>query len=228
MANQVPIIIDEISEDLLQVKLKEKEIDYPYFFWQFSQHILKSIDNLEVVSGEDSLVIQFNPLLQDRVEIKEEIYKLNESIDVPVKNKLKESITVPVCYDDEFALDMSHILNHAGLSRSEVIGEHCHRDYEVKMIGFTPGFVYLGELSEKIKLPRLTNPRPFVPKGSIGIANNRTGIYPIEGPAGWAIIGRTPMNLFDIKRINPFLILPSMELIFEQITKSEFNAMLKD
>ena len=228
MANQVLIIIDEISEDLLQVKLKEKEIDYPYFFWQFSQHILKSIDNLEVVSGEDSLVIQFNPLLQDRVEIKEEIYKLNESIDVPVKNKLKESITVPVCYDDEFALDMSHILNHAGLSRSEVIGEHCHRDYEVKMIGFTPGFVYLGELSEKIKLPRLTNPRPFVPKGSIGIANNRTGIYPIEGPAGWSIIGRTPMNLFDIKRINPFLILPSMELIFEQITKSEFNAMLKD
>ena len=228
MANQVPIIIDEISEDLLQVKLKEIEIDYPYFFWQFSQHILKSIDNLEVVSGEDSLVIQFNPLLQDRVEIKEEIYKLNESIDAPVKNKLKESITVPVCYDDEFALDMSHILNHAGLSRSEVIGEHCHRDYEVKMIGFTPGFVYLGELSEKIKLPRLTNPRPFVPKGSIGIANNRTGIYPIEGPAGWSIIGRTPMNLFDIKRINPFLILPSMELIFEQITKSEFNAMLKD
>ena len=228
MANQVLIIIDEISEDLLQVKLKEKEIDYPYFFWQFSQHILKSIDNLEVVPGEDSLVIQFNPLLQDRVEIKEEIYKLNESIDVPVKNKLKESITVPVCYDDEFALDMSHILNHAELSRSEVIGEHCHRDYEVKMIGFTPGFVYLGELSEKIKLPRLTNPRPFVPKGSIGIANNRTGIYPIEGPAGWSIIGRTPMNLFDIKRINPFLILPSMELIFEQITKSEFNAMLKD
>ena len=213
MANQVPIIIDEISEDLLQVKLKEKEIDYPYFFWQFSQHILKSIDNLEVVSGEDSLVIQFNPLLQDRVDIKEEIYKLNESIDAPVKNKLKGSITVPVCYDDEFALDMSHILNHAGLSRSEVIGEHCHRDYEVKMIGFTPGFVYLGELSEKIKLPRLTNPRPFVPKGSIGIANNRTGIYPIEGPAGWSIIGRTPMNLFDIKRINPFLILPSMELI---------------
>ena len=228
MANQVLIIIDEISEDLLQVKLKEKEIDYPYFFWQFSQHILKSIDNLEVVPGEDSLVIQFNPLLQDRVEIKEEIYKLNESIDAPVKNKLKESITVPVCYDDEFALDMSHILKHSGLSRSEVIGEHCHRDYEVKMIGFTPGFVYLGELSEKIKLPRLTNPRPFVPKGSIGIANNRTGIYPIEGPAGWSIIGRTPMNLFDIKRINPFLILPSMELIFEQITKSEFNAMLKD
>ena len=228
MANQVLIIIDEISEDLLQVKLKEIEIDYPYFFWQLSQHILKSNDNLEVVPGEDSLVIQFNPLLQDRVEIKEEIYKLNESIDAPVKNKLKESITVPVCYDDEFALDMSHILNHAGLSRSEVIGEHCHRDYEVKMIGFTPGFVYLGELSEKIKLPRLTNPRPFVPKGSIGIANNRTGIYPIEGPAGWSIIGRTPMNLFDIKRINPFLILPSMELIFEQITKSEFNAMLKD
>ena len=228
MANQVLIIIDEISEDLLQVKLKEKEIDYPYFFWQFSQHILKSNDNLEVVSGEDSLVIQFNPLLQDREEIKEEIYKLNESIDAPVKNKLKESITVPVCYDDEFALDMSHILKHSGLSRSEVIGEHCHRDYEVKMIGFTPGFVYLGELSEKIKLPRLTNPRPFIPKGSIGIANNRTGIYPIEGPAGWSIIGRTPMNLFDIKRINPFLILPSMELIFEQITKSEFNAMLKD
>ncbi|GIT36359.1 MAG: hypothetical protein Ct9H300mP6_02270 [Gammaproteobacteria bacterium] len=131
--------------------------------------------------------------MQDREEIKEEIYKLTESIDAPVKNKLERSITVPVFYDDEFALDMKNILNHTGLSRREVIGEHCHRKYEVKMIGFTPGFVPRGT-SEKIKLPRLTNPRPFVPKGSIGIANNRTGIYPIQGPAGWSIIGRTPIN----------------------------------
>ena len=79
MASQVPIIIDEISEDLLQVRLKEKASGYPYFFWQFSQRILKSQDNLEVVPGEDSLVIQFNPLLQDREEIKEEI----EDDDVP-------------------------------------------------------------------------------------------------------------------------------------------------
>ena len=74
MVSQFLIVIEEISEDLLQVKLKEKEIDYPYFFWQFSQHILKSQNNLEVVPGEDSLVIQFNPVLQDREEIKEEIY----------------------------------------------------------------------------------------------------------------------------------------------------------
>ena len=228
MARQFPIVIEEISEDLLQVKLKEKEIDCPYFFWQLSQHILKSQNNLEVVPGEDSLVIQFNPLLQDREDIKEAIYKQSKSIDASFNNKLEGSITVPVCYDDEFALDMKHILRHTELSRSEVIVEHCQRDYEVKMIGFTPGFVYLGELSEKIKLPRLTNPRPLVPKGSIGIANNRTGIYPIQGPAGWSIIGRTPINLFDTKRNDPFLILPSMEINFEQITKSEFNAMLRD
>jgi len=228
MARQFPIVIEEISEDLLQVKLKEKEIDCPYFFWQLSQHILKSQNNLEVAPGEDSLVIQFNPLLQDREDIKEAIYKQTVTIDASFNNKLEESITVPVCYDDEFALDMKQILNHTGLSRSEVIGEHCQRDYEVKMIGFTPGFAYLGELSEKIKLPRLTNPRPLVPKGSIGIANNRTGIYPIQGPAGWSIIGRTPINLFDTKRNDPFLILPSMELNFEQITKSEFNAILRD
>ena len=228
MARQFPIVIEEISEDLLQIKLKEKEIDCPYFFWQLSQHILKSQNNLEVVPGEDSLVIQFNPLLQDREDIKEAIYKQSKSIDASFNNKLEGSITVPVCYDDEFALDMSHILAHTGLSRREVIREHCDRDYEVKMIGFTPGFVYLGELSEQIKLPRLNNPRPFVPKGSIGIANNRTGIYPIQGPAGWSIIGRTPINLFDIKRNDPFLILPSMELNFEQITKSEFNAILRD
>ncbi len=67
-----------------------------------------------------------------------------------------------------------------------------------------------------------------IAKGSIGIANNRTGIYPIQGPAGWSIIGRTPINLFDIKRNDPFLILPSMQLNFEQITKSEFNAILRD
>ena len=228
MASQVPIIIEEISEDLLQVKSKEKEIDYPYFFWRCSQDILKSYDNLEVVPGEDSLVIQFNPLLQDREKIKEEIHKLIESIDALVKNKPREPITVPVCYDEEFALDMKRILAQTGLSKREVIREHCYRDYEVKIIGFTPGFVYLGDLSEKIKLPRLTNPRPFVPKGSIGIANNRTGIYPIQGPAGWSIIGRTPIDLFDTKRADPFLILPSMELIFEQITKSEFHAMFKD
>ena len=228
MVSEFPIIIEEISEDLLQVTLKEKESDYPYFFWQCSQEILKSNDNLEVIPGEESLVVQFNPLLDDRQKIKEEIFKLVESIDFSVKNTFDGSITIPVCYDEEFALDMNRVLTHTGLSRSEVIGEHCHRDYEVKMIGFTPGFVYLGELSERIKLPRLTNPRSVVPKGSIGIANNRTGIYPIEGPAGWSIIGRTPINLFDKKRSDPFLILPSMELIFEQITKLEFNTILKD
>ena len=93
MVSQFPIVIEEISEDLLQVKLKENKIDYPYFFWQLSQHILKSQNNLEVVPGEDSLVIQFNPLLQDREDIKEAIYKQTLSIDASFNNKLEGSIT---------------------------------------------------------------------------------------------------------------------------------------
>jgi inhibitor of KinA len=228
MVSQTLLRIDDFGEDFIQITFKEKKDNDPYFFWQFSQHILQLRTNLEAVPGEDSLVVQFNPLTQDRAGIKEEILSLLESLDVSTVDKFERSVTVPICYDDEFALDIEQVTTSTGLTKQEIIDEHCQKNYEVKMIGFTPGFVYLGDLSEKIKLPRLSSPRPFVSEGSVGIANNRTGIYPLEGPAGWSIIGRTPMTLFDLTKTDPFLIVPGMRLNFEEITKLDFKAMLRN
>ena len=92
------------------------------------------------------------------------------------------------------------------------------------MIGFTPGFAYLGDLPKELTVPRLTKPRVNLVPGSVGIAGNRTGIYTLGGPGGWRIIGRTPLKLFNQKKKNPFIILPRMEVKFKPISRDEFDS----
>ncbi|GIS76110.1 MAG: hypothetical protein CM1200mP12_18290 [Gammaproteobacteria bacterium] len=92
------------------------------------------------------------------------------------------------------------------------------------MIGFNPGFAYLGDLDKKLRIPRLSKPRINLLPGSVGIAENRTGIYPFGGPGGWNILGRTPLKLFDDNKENPFLIKQDMRVKFDPITKKEFES----
>jgi inhibitor of KinA len=106
-------------------------------------------------------------------------------------------VDIPVCYGVEFGPDMDTVAKTAGLGIEEVIQRHSAPDYLIYMVGFTPGFPFLGGLDEKLFTPRLKTPRMAVPWGSVGIANNQTGIYPITSPGGWQIIGRTPVRLFD-------------------------------
>ena len=115
-------------------------------------------------------------------------------------------IEVPTVYGGEFGADLEYVAQTHGLTTEEVVRLHTEQTYHVFMLGFTPGFPYLGELDERIATPRLESPRLRVPAGSVGIAERQTGIYPIESPGGWRIIGRTSLGLFDVNRDPPFLI----------------------
>ena len=110
----------------------------------------------------------------------------------------KTTINIPVCYDHEFALDVKEICNDTNLNQAEIIRRHTAPDYLVYMLGFVPGFLYLGGMDEKIATPRKLTPRLKTPKGAVGIAGRQTGIYPLETPGGWQIIGQTPIELFNI------------------------------
>ena len=106
-------------------------------------------------------------------------------------------VTIPVCYGGDFGPDLPFVAQHAGLTEEEVIALHAGREYQIYMLGFLPGFPYLGGLDERLFTPRLGTPRTAIPAGAVGIGGEQTGIYPIASPGGWQLIGRTPLKLFD-------------------------------
>jgi inhibitor of KinA len=107
-----------------------------------------------------------------------------------------QTVDIPVDFGDDAALDMDFLCDHSGLSRSEVVDLFCSRIYRVYMLGFLPGFAYMGDVDDRIAVPRRDSPRLRVPKGSVGIAGRQTGIYPLESPGGWQILGRTRVEMF--------------------------------
>lgn len=115
-------------------------------------------------------------------------------------------IEIPVCFADEYALDLEFIAETNNLTKSEVLKIFTSQTYQVYMLGFLPGFAYMGETDEKIAVPRRENPRTLVPKGSVGIAGKQTGIYPLSSPGGWQIIGRTNLELFTPNAEKPTLL----------------------
>ena len=131
-------------------------------------------------------------------------------------------IEIPVCYSEEFALDAELISSHNNISFEELVSIHTSSTYRVYMIGFLPGFAYMGEVDERITMPRRDHPRTNVPAGSVGIAGKQTGIYPMDSPGGWQIIGRTPMKLFDKYHSEPVRLHPGDEIKFYSITENEF------
>lgn len=135
-------------------------------------------------------------------------------------NQPKNIVKIPVCYDEMFAPDLEEVKTLTGLSTSEIIDLHTSVDYLVYMLGFTPGFPYLGGLDSKLHVPRKSTPRLKIEAGSVGLANNQTGIYPLDSPGGWQIIGKTPIKLFSPNQ--PFPIKMGDFIMFYSISKSEF------
>lgn len=131
-------------------------------------------------------------------------------------------IKIPVCYENEYASDLSFIASQNDISAEEVIYLHTAATYHVYMLGFLPGFAYMGMVDEKISSSRKQKP-VFVEAGSIGIAGLQTGIYPFRSQGGWQIVGRTPVELFDKEKINPVLFKPGDKIQFYSITKNEFE-----
>jgi KipI family sensor histidine kinase inhibitor len=134
---------------------------------------------------------------------------------------------VPVCYENSFAPDLGEVANRTGLAPSEVVARHSGPSYHVYMLGFLPGFPYLGDLPRELALPRRANPRLRVPAGSVSIATTLTAIYPYESPGGWHLIGATPVRLFDPARSRPALLEPGDEVQFQPIDPASFASIRK-
>jgi len=134
-----------------------------------------------------------------------------------------DTITIPVCYGGDWGPDIDEVASLNQLSVQKVIQLHSAVTYLVYMIGFVPGFAYMGGLDEKLATPRKTTPRKAVPTGSVGIAGQQTGIYPLQSPRGWQIIGQTPLTLFDAHRSQPSLLKAGDQVIFKPIGLQEFN-----
>jgi inhibitor of KinA len=160
--------------------------------------------------------------------------KLLDSVEQIIKNlgavelSGAEVITIPTYYGGESGPDLETIANYNQLTTEEVIQIHTSKDYLIYMMGFTPGFPYLGGMSQKIATPRLSSPRAKVAPGSVGIAGEQTGIYSIETPGGWQIIGRTPLRLYDPDRTIPMLLKAGNYLRFESISKEEYDHIKKE
>ena len=132
---------------------------------------------------------------------------------------------IPVCYGARFGPDLDAVAAWAGCSRAEVIAAHAATTYRVYMLGFLPGFAYLGTVDARIAAPRHHEPRTRVAAGSVGIAGRQTGVYPLDSPGGWQIIGRTPISLFDPRRTPPARLRPGGSVRFVPVTPAEFDRL---
>ena len=160
---------------------------------------------VDLVPTYRSLLVLYNPLLSSFDGLR----SLVASLDDDAADAGKEEpnvVEVPTVYGGEHGPDLDFVAEHNGLSPEEVVELHSGADYPVYMLGFPPDFPYLGGLSEKLHTPRLATPRTVTPGGSVGIAEAQTGMYPVQSPGGWRIIGRTPLALFDPEREPPSLL----------------------
>ncbi len=180
----------------------------------------------EAVPTYRSLLIHYDPLCLTWDQVRALVTDLLQKGEdlLPPKPRVVE---VPVVYGGEFGPDIEFVAEHNGLALEEVIGLHSGATYTVYMLGFTPGFAYLGGLPAALATPRLPTPRKLVPAGSVGIAGEQTGIYPLATPGGWRLIGRTPVKLFALDRDPPVLLRPGDRVRFVPISDQEYRAMLK-
>jgi len=177
---------------------------------------------IETVPTYRSLLVYFEPLEISARKLKDTLRRLAQSAG-EIELAKPRLIEIPTAYGGEYGPDLEFVAAHNNLTPQEVIQLHTSANYLIYMIGFMPGFPYLGGMSPKIAAPRLETPRTKIPAGSVGIAGTQTGIYPMESPGGWRLIGRTPLKLFDPSREPPALFQAGDYLTFTSITPEEFN-----
>jgi KipI family sensor histidine kinase inhibitor len=160
---------------------------------------------LDLVPGIDSLLVCYDPLVvtPDRLQ---DLLLADELPTKPVSSLQGQIHTIPVFYGGQDGPDLPFVAQAAGLSESKVVALHTARPMPVLIVGFMPGFPYIGELPSTLRLPRRSEPRTAVPAGSVALANDQTGIYPRRSPGGWHLIGRTDVALFDPLREPPALL----------------------
>jgi len=178
---------------------------------------------IETVPTFRSLMVHYDPFATDSASLTAALENLLDSGRSEAKPVTLWRI--PACYAASHAPDLAGVAQRTGLSTAEVVGLHSGTRYHVYMIGFVPGFPYMGDLPAPLSLPRRADPRVRVPPGSIAIATSMTAIYPLESPGGWHLIGATPIRLFDPRRSRPALLSAGDAVRFEPISVREFDAI---
>lgn len=183
------------------------------------QHIEGVVD---MIPAFCTLLVNYDPRVITYEEIRDRMEKLLK-IETRASESRRRVYEIPVCYGGEYGPDIENIAEHAGLSVEEVIRIHSSRDYLIYMLGFLPGFCYLGGLDERIHTPRLANPRIKINAGSVGIGGSQTGIYPLDSPGGWQLMGMTPVKTYDPERELPILVEAGDYIRFVPVDESEYK-----
>lgn len=178
---------------------------------------------LECFSAYASVTIQYDFF---KVSYDELVAQLEQLETEQILLEAPKIVQIPVCYHANFSLDMEAVMEQTNLTKREVIRLHTAPTYLVYMLGFTPGFFYLGGMHKKLKCTRKKTPRLRIEAGAVGIANTQTGVYSVPSPGGWQIIGKTPVLIFDRKKEeNPFLVKRGDRVQFYEISLKEYNKM---
>lgn len=177
---------------------------------------------VSVTPSYTSILVRFNPLTIDHNKVQTKLQAILVDENHLLNTQKISTITIPVLYDEKVGLDLKDVANMNNLSIDEVIRIHSQKEYLVFAIGFLPGFAYMGEVDSTIATPRIANPRAKVPQGSVGIADTQSAVYPKESPGGWRILGRTPIDMFDLEYDGFSYLQVGDKVRFNPIDKDEF------
>ena len=203
------------GDDLLSIELGLAEDAQA-----FAEQLRATGEWMEVVPGIDSVVVQFDTTVRT-IEAASRQIAAELAKGYSPKALTDVLLEIPVVYGGEFGPDFDAVCEQTGLSAEELIALHTGQEYVVDLVGFTPGFVYVGGLDDALRIPRRKQPRQRVEAGSVGIADGRTGLYALAGPGGWPLIGRTTFTLFDPQAKNPFPLRAGMRIRFIAVTAAE-------
>jgi len=188
-----------------------------------ADHLRESGEWIECVAGIASCVAQFDLASVTAEQAEQRLMAALQTVPA-ARDADAELVEVPVCYGGDHGPDLDEVCRLLGMDRAAFIERHTGGEYRVDMLGFTPGFAFIGGFEAAREVPRRPQPRVRLESGSIGIAGGRTGIYTLSGPGGWQIVGRTPLELFDAGREQPFLLRAGMRVRFVAISDEEFDA----
>jgi KipI family sensor histidine kinase inhibitor len=197
---------------------------YVRAFWQYLQ-THPAPKNLQPVAGMTCMGFLTNSDDAGRLDLSalsEKILGLAQE-SLTAAPRPGKTVEIPICYDLSMAPDLEHFAKHCGISTKEVVKRHSSGEYVAQLIGFLPGFAYLGGLDPSLSMPRLATPRPKVPAGALGIAGEQCALYPTASPGGWNLIGRTPIRLFNSAKNEPCAIGLGDRVRFVEISKVEFE-----
>ena len=199
---------------------------------KINRHIRQTIERIQELNLEGiielvptycALLLQYDAMLYSYSDICNLMEPLLEPSATDDANERVTVIEIPTVYGGEFGPDLGFVASHNNLTEEEVVAIHSGTDYLVYMLGFIPGFTYLGGMDPRIATPRLSSPRTLIPAGSVGIAGEQTGTYPSDSPGGWQIIGRTPVTMYDMSKEQAALLSAGDYVRYVPIDETEYN-----